>query len=163
MDSKPPTGPPPSYDESVNDRMYPRLPEKKPDPDPEKPSGNSSNVNSISLIMKATDFAARRHRFQRRKDPHQTPYINHPIGEFSVLKFSYIEIHFSGVAHILANEAGITDPAVIVAAILHDTVEDTKTTLEEVKDMFGDEVILLSTHELPLFIYEFLLDPSDRC
>ncbi|KAE9547898.1 hypothetical protein FO519_008890 [Halicephalobus sp. NKZ332] len=125
MDSKPPSGPPPSYDESVNEAMYPKLPEKrKPDPDPEEPSGNSSNLDAISLIMKASDFAARRHRFQRRKDPHQTPYINHPIG----------------VAHILANEAGIKDPTVIAAAILHDTVEDTKTTSEEIKAMFGDEI-----------------------
>jgi len=43
--------------------------------------------------MKALQFAAYKHRSQKRKDPEKTPYINHPIG----------------VAHILSNEAGILD------------------------------------------------------
>jgi len=43
--------------------------------------------------MQALQFAAYKHRFQKRKDADQTPYINHPIG----------------VAHILSNEAGISD------------------------------------------------------
>lgn len=34
----------------------------------------------ISLIIKCTDFAAKKHSNQRRKDAAQTPYINHPIG-----------------------------------------------------------------------------------
>ena len=43
--------------------------------------------------MHALQFAAFKHRFQKRKDPDGTPYINHPIG----------------VAHILSNEAGVHD------------------------------------------------------
>ena len=46
---------------------------------------------SISQVIKAADFAARKHRDQRRKDPQETPYINHPVG----------------VANILANEGKI--------------------------------------------------------
>lgn len=40
----------------------------------------ASDSESILRILKACDFAAQRHSFQRRKDVHQTPYINHPIG-----------------------------------------------------------------------------------
>uniref|UniRef100_A0A915PS23 HD domain-containing protein n=1 Tax=Setaria digitata TaxID=48799 RepID=A0A915PS23_9BILA len=76
------------------------------------------------LIIKAVDLAARRHRQQRRKDAVQTPYVNHPIG----------------VAYILTNEGQITDMATVIAAILHDTVENTKTTDEEIRKIFGNEV-----------------------
>ncbi|VDN28849.1 unnamed protein product [Gongylonema pulchrum] len=79
--------------------------------------------SDIQTVIKACSFAAERHRKQRRKDAEQTPYINHPIG----------------VANILINEAGVTDSAVIAAALLHDTLEDTATTLQELKDLFGDE------------------------
>jgi len=74
--------------------------------------------------MKAADFAARKHRDQRRKGPGEAPYINHPIG----------------VGHILATEGGIDDPIVLQAALLHDTVEDTDTTLDEVEEHFGKTV-----------------------
>jgi GTP diphosphokinase / guanosine-3',5'-bis(diphosphate) 3'-diphosphatase len=52
------------------------------------------------------------------------PYINHPIV----------------VANVLANEAGITDPVVLSAALLHDTIEDTKTTAAELEEQFGRKV-----------------------
>ncbi|KAJ6662767.1 hypothetical protein lerEdw1_010971, partial [Lerista edwardsae] len=44
------------------------------------------------------------------------------------------------VAHILAQEAGVTDLAVLQAALLHDTVEDTDTTFPEIEERFGEEV-----------------------
>lgn len=47
---------------------------------------------------------------------------------------------FKGVANILTEEAGIADIAVIQAALLHDTVEDTDTTFEEIQALFGEEV-----------------------
>jgi GTP diphosphokinase / guanosine-3',5'-bis(diphosphate) 3'-diphosphatase len=78
----------------------------------------------IAFILEAMAFAAEKHRSQRRKDVEASPYINHPIA----------------LAHLLANEAGIRDPLVLAAAILHDTVEDTDTTLEEIAARFGDEV-----------------------
>ncbi|XP_074090174.1 guanosine-3',5'-bis(diphosphate) 3'-pyrophosphohydrolase MESH1 [Macrotis lagotis] len=83
--------------------------------------------SEAALLVEAADFAARKHRDQRRKDPEQTPYINHPIG----------------VARILTHEAGVTDVAVLQAALLHDTVEDTDTTLEELEKHFGPEVRLI--------------------
>lgn len=79
---------------------------------------------ALASVMKAADFAARKHRDQRRKDPQKTPYINHPIG----------------VANILINEGDIDDPVVLQAALLHDTVEDTDTTLDEIEEHFGTKV-----------------------
>ena len=70
------------------------------------------NDFSTYHILKAIDFAAKKHQNQRRKNPSQTPYINHPIGVAMVL-----------------SECGVTDVDVLSAAILHDTVEDTDTTL----------------------------------
>ncbi|XP_048185971.1 guanosine-3',5'-bis(diphosphate) 3'-pyrophosphohydrolase MESH1 isoform X1 [Perognathus longimembris pacificus] len=80
--------------------------------------------SEAAQLLEAADFAARKHRQQRRKDPEGTPYINHPIG----------------VARILAHEAGVTDIAVLQAALLHDTVEDTDTTPEELELRFGAQV-----------------------
>jgi GTP diphosphokinase / guanosine-3',5'-bis(diphosphate) 3'-diphosphatase len=81
-------------------------------------------TSDIQTILKAAGFAARKHRDQRRKDAAASPYINHPIA----------------LANILANEGGITDATVIVAALLHDTVEDTETTPAELRELFGEEV-----------------------
>ncbi|CAG9537331.1 unnamed protein product [Cercopithifilaria johnstoni] len=114
--------PPPSYKS-----IYPEMAEDIPDKSATmkcKLKGNNGFIDDISLVIKAADLAARRHRRQRRKDATQTPYVNHPIG----------------VAYILTNEGQITDTATIIAAILHDIVEDTKTTDEEIREMFGDEV-----------------------
>uniref|UniRef100_A0A2K5SBB0 HD domain-containing protein n=1 Tax=Cebus imitator TaxID=2715852 RepID=A0A2K5SBB0_CEBIM len=62
--------------------------------------------SKTAQLLEAADFAARKPRQQRRKDPEGTPYINHPIG----------------VARILTHEVGITDIVVLQAALLHDTV-----------------------------------------
>jgi guanosine-3',5'-bis(diphosphate) 3'-pyrophosphohydrolase len=73
------------------------------------------------LILRAIDFAARKHRDQRRKDEGASPYINHPIS----------------VSLLLAQIGGVTDVEVLSAAILHDTLEDTDTTPEELETAFG--------------------------
>lgn len=70
-----------------------------------------------SRFMECLKFAAYKHRNQRRKDTNQTPYINHPIN----------------VATILSTEGHIDDEAVLMAALLHDTVEDTETSFEEIE------------------------------
>ncbi|XP_043274291.1 guanosine-3',5'-bis(diphosphate) 3'-pyrophosphohydrolase MESH1 isoform X5 [Venturia canescens] len=79
---------------------------------------------SLCAVMKAANFAAIKHTNQRRKDAAETPYINHPLG----------------VANILIQEGNVHDPDVIVAALLHDTVEDTDTTFEEIEMNFGSKV-----------------------
>jgi guanosine-3',5'-bis(diphosphate) 3'-pyrophosphohydrolase len=78
----------------------------------------------ILMILKACEFAAEKHRNQRRKDPARTPYINHPLA----------------VARALAEEGGVKDPEILAAAILHDTLEDTQTTLKELQKTFGERV-----------------------
>jgi len=78
----------------------------------------------LALLLKALAFAAHKHREQRRKDAQASPYINHPIA----------------LADVLVNEGGITDVEVLCAALLHDTVEDTATTHEELVDAFGSRV-----------------------
>lgn len=78
----------------------------------------------IGLILKAAEFAADRHRNQRRKDADASPYINHPIS----------------LANVLANEGAVTDPVVLCAALLHDTIEDTNTTAEELTAAFGQNI-----------------------
>jgi guanosine-3',5'-bis(diphosphate) 3'-pyrophosphohydrolase len=78
----------------------------------------------LALLLKALAFAAHKHRDQRRKDAEASPYINHPIA----------------LADVLVNEAGITDVEVLCAALLHDTVEDTATTHEELVDAFGSRI-----------------------
>jgi len=81
-------------------------------------------TESLSLILRALAFAAHKHRDQRRKDPSASPYINHPIA----------------LANVLRNEGGIRSAEVICAALLHDTIEDTETTPEEITAAFGPRI-----------------------
>ena len=75
----------------------------------------------LNLLMKALSFAARKHRKQVRKGAEPIPYINHPIA----------------VADLIVRTGSVRDGETIAAALLHDTVEDTKTTFEELEAEFG--------------------------
>lgn len=77
------------------------------------------------LILKAIKFSADKHRDQRRKNREASPYINHPIE----------------VAEILARVGQVQEPDIIVAAVLHDTIEDTNTTPQEIEQLFGPAVL----------------------
>ena len=85
--------------------------------------GTLMNVDVVTLLS-AISFAAHKHRDQRRKDNAASPYINHPIA----------------LAHLLASTGGVDDIVVLQGAILHDTVEDTETTYEELVERFGRAV-----------------------
>ena len=78
----------------------------------------------LKKLLKALAFAAHKHKDQRRRDVDASPYINHPIS----------------LADILCNEAHVTDIETICGALLHDTVEDTETTAEELEDVFGKAI-----------------------
>jgi len=75
-------------------------------------------------ILDALQFAAHKHRDQRRKDLESSPYINHPIA----------------LANVLWREGGVQQAEVISAALLHDTIEDTDTTEAELRQRFGKKV-----------------------
>jgi guanosine-3',5'-bis(diphosphate) 3'-pyrophosphohydrolase len=76
-------------------------------------------------LLEAIRFAADKHRDQRRKDTDQSPYINHPIE----------------VVQLLWEVGGVREMNVLLAAILHDTIEDTETRPEEISDRFGEQVL----------------------
>lgn len=80
-------------------------------------------IEPLAAVLEALDFAAKAHRDQRRKGRSQAPYINHCIT----------------VSARLAR-AGITDAAILQAAALHDVVEDTEVSLDEVTARFGEAV-----------------------
>jgi len=84
-------------------------------------------VDDINLLLAALKFAALKHRDQRRKDQGATPYINHPIE----------------VAETLWFQGGVRDMVTIVGALLHDTLEDTNATDEEIRQQFGEQVLTL--------------------
>ena len=79
---------------------------------------------NYSDLLTAISFAAHKHRAQRRKDAEASPYINHPLA----------------LAHVLATEGRVKDLKTLMAAVLHDTVEDTETTYDELVDHFGRKV-----------------------
>ena len=80
----------------------------------------------MNLVLKATQFAALKHCDQRRKDG-KTPYIIHPIS----------------VAMILSEIGSIEDPEILSAALLHDTLEDTDTSGDELENFFGSRVRII--------------------
>jgi len=82
---------------------------------------------NTGLFLKALRFSADKHRNERRKDKEKTPYINHPIE----------------VVQLLWEVGGVRDVNVLLAAILHDTIEDTDTRPEEISGRFGEEVLSL--------------------
>ncbi|MCU0757688.1 MAG: HD domain-containing protein [Steroidobacteraceae bacterium] len=84
-------------------------------------TGMAGEGRGTGLILEALRFAAWKHRDQRRKGPKSVPYINHPIDLANVLWF----------------EGRVRDPVVVAAAILHDTIEDTETTPDELRGAFG--------------------------
>ncbi len=81
-------------------------------------------MNTTALLLETTLFAARQHRYQRRKDHGDVPYVNHVIE----------------VAELISGVGGIDDVAVLQAALLHDTVEDTETTFAEIEERYGQDV-----------------------
>lgn len=78
----------------------------------------------MPVLFKAMEFSAYKHKDQRRKGPQNIPYINHPIQ----------------VANTLISVGKEYSTNLLVAAILHDTIEDTDTTEEEITQIFGAEV-----------------------
>jgi (p)ppGpp synthase/HD superfamily hydrolase len=85
---------------------------------------DAKSLTVQSTLFDAICFASHKHRFQKRKNADATPYIDHPLN----------------VMRLVHDVGGISDQAILQAAVLHDTVEDTKTTLQEIEDVFGAAV-----------------------
>lgn len=83
--------------------------------------------DSVGLVLRAIRFAAEKHTDQRRKDSKSSPYVNHPIQ----------------VAEVLWTIGEVRDETLLVASILHDTIEDTATSPEEIRTQFGEAVLAL--------------------
>ena len=81
-------------------------------------------MDELTQLLKASDFAAKKHKGQKRKGANAEPYINHPLE----------------VVKILADVGRVSDLDILIAALLHDTVEDTETTAEEITEYFGEIV-----------------------
>jgi len=81
----------------------------------------------VVTLMRALDFAARKHRDQRRKGAAAEPYIN----------------HLAEVALLVAEATRGKDPLAVLGALLHDTIEDTKTTKNSLEAEFGPDVAAL--------------------
>ncbi|HBH48343.1 MAG TPA: phosphohydrolase [Bacteroidales bacterium] len=81
-------------------------------------------MNSLNDLTKAYEFAAQKHTYQRRKGVRDIPYINHPIEVVNLL------------AHTIQN----LNNSLLIAAVLHDTIEDTDATPEEVEQLFGVDI-----------------------
>jgi len=76
------------------------------------------------LFARALDFAARKHVHQRRKGAAAEPYIN----------------HLSEVTRLLAEATGGGDTVLVLCGLLHDAIEDTDTTIDELTAEFGRKV-----------------------
>jgi len=81
-------------------------------------------MSTLKTVLSAASFAAEKHRDQKRKGSGAHPYINHPLE----------------VASLLANVGKVDDVDVIVAGILHDTVEDCSVSYDEIEGQFGRSV-----------------------
>jgi (p)ppGpp synthase/HD superfamily hydrolase len=84
-------------------------------------------LTGLRLVSEAADFAARRHSGMARKGRGNEPYVN----------------HLAEVANLLATATDGTDAELVAAGWLHDTVEDTKTTREELAQKFSKRVATL--------------------
>lgn len=81
-------------------------------------------MNDLAKFIKAASFSAKKHRYQKRKGDDAEPYINHPLE----------------VVNLLVNVGKIEEVDVLTAAVLHDTIEDTDTSKEEITELFGENV-----------------------
>lgn len=80
---------------------------------------------SLDAILTAAIFAAHKHQGHIRKDDRGSPYVTHPLS----------------VARLIYQIGQVQDTHILIAAILHDTIEDTPTSPDEIRDRFGEDVL----------------------
>lgn len=77
----------------------------------------------MSFLKRVETFATNAHVGQFRKNKARDPYITHPIEVMQLLV-----------------DCGVSDESILAAALLHDVVEDTPVTLDDIREEFGDDV-----------------------
>ena len=103
-----------------------------PGPEPLNPTNQRSlqspevgcNLRTVNDILKAAHFAAEKHAGQRRKGAAAEPYINHLLE----------------VAELASGAIPEPDTNLVIAALLHDTIEDAGVTKEQLLQVFGSDV-----------------------
>ena len=88
---------------------------------------NSAGAAAVQRIFAAAQFAAEKHSSQKRKGAAGEPYINHLIE----------------VAELIAGSSPVLDANLLMAGLLHDTIEDTGATAQELEQRFGADVTSL--------------------
>jgi GTP diphosphokinase / guanosine-3',5'-bis(diphosphate) 3'-diphosphatase len=88
---------------------------------------SDGTLRAVQGVLKAARFAADKHRGQSRKGAAAEPYINHLLE----------------VADLVSTALAEADTNLVAAALLHDTIEDTDVTAEELTDAFGSDVASL--------------------
>ena len=92
------------------------------------PKPQKMNMSTdVVRIAQAFDFACRKHATQRRKGESEEPYVN----------------HLAEVAKLVAESTGGEDVNLVIAALLHDTIEDQDVKREKIAALFGDDVASL--------------------
>ncbi len=81
-------------------------------------------MSNLPLLFKALNYAAEQHKSQRRKGMESVPYINHPIKVTTI------------ITQFIPNASD----ELIAASILHDVVEDTDATVDDIKNKFGETI-----------------------
>ena len=84
-------------------------------------------MNDLVLVLRAAEIAAQWHVTQKRKGAAGEPYVNHLLE----------------VASLVAEATGGKDPALVIAALLHDAIEDQKIPREVIAEEFGEDVASL--------------------
>ena len=84
-----------------------------------------TDTYQLDAILDAAIFAAKKHQGHVRKDERASPYVTHPLA----------------VAKKICKIGEVYDPTILIAAILHDTIEDTNTTETEIGERFGGEIL----------------------
>jgi len=84
-----------------------------------------SETPLLGILLDAVIFAAHKHQGQVRKDQSRSPYVTHPLA----------------VARAIWEIGQVKDQTLLIAAVLHDTIEDTETSKDEIRKRFGEEVL----------------------
>lgn len=81
--------------------------------------------DEMDILLRAIRYAEAQHRGQTRKDATHAPYIKHPLD----------------VMDLLWQVGEVRDVVTLAAAVLHDTIEDTDTSPEDIQALFGAQIL----------------------